>query len=242
MKKRVIVLAIVFSIFTSVLVYLFLNTVDVPSASVVMSKTDVVVAASTIPENVIITAEMLSIVSLPADAVHGDSAKTIEEVVSFLSKSEIIAGEQVLKSRVVTDLSSGSLAYRIPEGLRAMTISSNEISGVAGFIAVGDSVDILVSYTDVAALGEGLQVTTQFQNIEVLAKGPALSGTTGGQTDTGVSSSLTLLVTPEEAQMIVYAASSGSINMTLRNPMDTNKLDLKGYGMNAIDSVEDGVE
>lgn len=242
MKKRVIILAIIFSIITSVLVYLYLSSVDVPAASIVSNKTDVVVAASTIPENVIITAEMLSIVSLSTDAVHGDSAKTMEEVVSFLSKNEIIAGEQVLKSRVVTDLSSGALAFRIPEGLRAMTISSNEISGVAGFIAVGDSVDILVSYTDVAALGEGLQITTQFQNIEVLAKGPALSGVTGEQSDTGVSSSLTLLVTPEEAQMLVYASASGSINMTLRNPLDISTVDVKEYGMDAVTDLEDGVE
>lgn len=242
MKKRVIILAIIFSIITSALIYLYLNSVDVPAVSVAVNKTEVVVAANTIPENVIITGEMLTVMSLPTDGVHGDAARTVEEVVGFLSKNEIIAGEQVLKSRVATDLTSSSLAYRIPEGMRAMTLSSNEISGVAGFIAVGDKVDILVSYTDMEALGQGLQIITQFQNVEVVAKGPAVSGATGGQSDTGVSSSLTLLVTPDDAQKLVYATASGSINMTLRNPVDMKILELSGYGMDAFEGLEEEVE
>jgi len=243
MKKKVIVMAILFSVFTSVLAYSYLSGLDQSSAAtVVVNKTDVVVAASTIPENVIITEAMLTLMSLPSDAVHGDAAKSLEELVGFLSKSEIIAGEQVLKGRVVTDLTSSELSQRIPEGMRAITVSSNEISGVAGFIAVGDSVDILASYTGVEALGEGTRIITQFQNIEVLAKGPAVSGATGEQIDIGVSSSLTLLVTPQEAEVLVYATGGGSISMTLRNPMDTQNVDLKGFGMDVIGSVEEEVE
>lgn len=236
MKKKIIILAVLFAILTSALVYFYLTSMDAPTAQIVMNKTEVVVAASTIPENVIITEAMLTKVSLPADAVHGDSVKAMEEVVGFLSKSEIIAGEQVLRGRVVTDLSSAALAYRIPEGMRAMSISSNEISGVAGYIAVGDRVDILVSYTELPALGTGIQVITQFQNIQVLAKGPALSGTTGAQNDTGVSTSLTLLVTPEMAEVLVYASAGGTINMTLRNPVDTEVLTLDRYGLETFDT------
>jgi len=242
MKKKVIIMAILFSLFTSVLAYSYLSSMDQSASAVVVNKTDVVVAASTIPENVIITEAMLTITSLSTDAVHGDAANTFEELVGFLSKSEIIAGEQILKSRVVTELTSSSLAARIPEGMRAMTISSNEISGVAGFIGVGDSVDILVSYTGVEALGPGTRIITQFQNVEVLAKGPAVSGTTGEQNDTGVSSSLTLLVTPQEAEVLAYASGGGSINMTLRNPLDIQSVDLKGFGMDVLGSAEEEVE
>lgn len=236
MKKKIIISALLFAVLTSALVYMYLSDVDTPGTQIVSSKTEVVVAASTIPENVIITEAMLTLVSLPTDAVHGDSVKAMDEVVGFLSKSEIIAGEQVLLGRVVTDLTTSALAYRIPEGMRAMSISSNEISGVAGFIAVGDRVDILVSYSTIPSLGEGLQVITQFQNIEVLAKGPALSGSTGTQSDTGVSTSLTLLVSPEMAEVLVYATAGGSINMTLRNPVDTEILTLDRFGLETFDT------
>ncbi|MBW8383208.1 MAG: hypothetical protein K0M69_11910, partial [Youngiibacter sp.] len=109
-----------------------------------------------------------------------------------------------------------------------------EISGVAGYIQVGDRVDLLVQYEIEVLNAEGnpiqtsQEVYTQFQNLEVMEKGPYTVNPEEKQV--GVASSITLLVTPAQAEVIVFANLNGAIHMTLRNPVDTSKVDLQQFG------------
>ena len=123
------------------------------------------------------------------------------------------------------------MSYRIPENMRAITVPSSEVNGVGGYIVSGDKLDILVSYVP----SEGVQVEyTQLQNIEVLEIGANIAAT--AETEAGVPTSLTLLVTPAQAEVIAYANLSGSFHFTLRNPVDSAKQDLAGYGTANFDS------
>lgn len=232
-KKRIIILALFFAVVTAGLFYSYLTQLEEPE-TVAFQKKEVLVAAATIPENTLITQDLVMLKSVPLESVHGEALKSMEAAVGYLAKSDIVAGEQVLSSRVASDLTSSSLSYRIPDGMRATALSSTEVSAVAGFIAVGDRVDILVTYTDVE--GSGLTTLTQFQNLEVLAKGASTSGETGAQSDTGVSSTLTLLVTPAQAEVLAYAMQSGNLHLTLRNPSDTEKVLVDKFNRSVFDS------
>lgn len=218
-KKRVVVFALILGLITMGLLYYYIENMNkVEEVKVELS--NVVVAASSIPAHVKITNEMVIIKSLPTEAVHPDAARSLEEIVGFTSKSDIYNEEQILKSKVATETAQASLSYRIPENMRAITIPMNEISGVGGYIVKGDKVDIIVSYND-PAINIGMLTITQFQNIEILEVGPKTIQAPAGETpQTGVSSSLTLLVTPSQAEVIAYASISGATQMTLRNPVD----------------------
>ena len=115
--------------------------------------------------------------------------------------------------------------------MRAITVATSEVDGVGGYVMTGDKLDIMVSYTR----AEGQQIVyTQLQNIEVLERGP-----NAGEVDTsgsGVPTSLTLLVTPAQAEVIAYGNLNGTFYFTLRNPADTTWLDLGGYGTDNFDS------
>lgn len=232
-KKGVLILAVVLGLVTVSVLYLYIRGLgEKPDVETQMKNT--VVAVSTIPAHVKVTAEMLIIKSLPVEAVHPDAFTTIEDVVGGTTKSEIISGEQLIKGRVITEGVTSPLAYRIPENMRAIAIPSNEIAGVAGYIQVGDRVDILVQYEIEVLNAEGdpiqtsQEVYTQFQNLEVLEKGPYT--TNPEEKQVGVSSSIILLVTPSQAEVIVFANLNGTVHMTLRNPVDTNKVDLQQFG------------
>jgi pilus assembly protein CpaB len=218
-KKSIIILAVILGLLTMGTLYYYIETLN--QAPVVEDDlTDVVVAVSSIPAHVKITQEMVILKSLPTEAVHPDAATKLEDIVGYTTKTEIYSEEQVLKSKIATDLSQSNLAYRIPENMRAITIPTDEISGVGGYLAKGDRVDILVTYND-ATINPGLLTITQFQNIEILEVGP-LSFTEAGQpaVNRGVTSSLTLLVTPSQAEVMFYATINGAMQMTLRNPVD----------------------
>ena len=111
----------------------------------------------------------------------------------------------------------------IKEGERALTLSVSKTSNIAGLLQPGDHIDILgtfrpeLDYT--GRKGEDTTITL-LQNVVVLALGQVTStrsGTGGRQRDTGL---LTVLVTPEEAELLIHAQKLGALHNVLRNPGD----------------------
>ncbi|UUM11756.1 Flp pilus assembly protein CpaB [Clostridiaceae bacterium HFYG-1003] len=82
-----------------------------------------------------------------------------------------------------------------------------------------------------------VETITQFQNIEVLAIGikPTLDENGKLVENTGVPTSVTLLVTPQQAEVMSYMLNSGSFQMTLRNPVDGLKVPLDHFGTDNFD-------
>lgn len=224
-NKKILILAVVLGLAT----VFGLSTYMKKSGAIAVDQggyTEVIVAASTIPANVKITEEMLVSQSMPADAVHPDANKSISKIIGGISTMEIVKGEQILSNKVALGESDADLAYRIPDDMRAISIPTDEVVGVAGFVNVGHKIDILVTYSN-KDIAKVTTTYTQLQNIEVLAVGNAKQGDPASQTD--LPSTLTLLVKPEQAEVLVYALSNGTMNFTLRNPSDTKKIDFKSY-------------
>ena len=218
-KKSIIVIAVILGLATMGLLYYYIESLNnIPEVKVQL--TEVVVAVSAIPDHVKVTNEMVSMKSLPSEAVNADAARSIEEVVGFTTKTEIYNDEQILKSKVASGTVQESLSYRIPENMRAITMPMNEISGVAGYVEIGDKIDIIVTYED-PLITPSIMTITQFQNIEVLEKGPAITIVEETSVEQGLTTSLTLLVTQSQAEVLAYANVHGIIHMTLRNPIDT---------------------
>lgn len=230
-KKRIWIITGILALLTTAMVYFYLKQVEAASQENKVEMSEVVVALAAIPAHVKVTEEMVGIKEIPTEAVHASTYDVIEDVVGATTTAELIAGEQILAERIVANDEEAELAYRIPENMRAITVATSEVDGVGGYVMTGDKMDILVSYTP----AEGAQVVyTQFQNIEVLARGPN-AGTAEGAA-TGVPTSLTLLVTPAQAEVIAYANLNGTFYFTLRNPADSNWQDLGGYGTDNFDS------
>lgn len=235
-KKRVIVIAVLLGLIATWLAYYYIQNIEQqqPPEEVVVQLTDVVVAEISIPAHVQITAEMLSIQSLPVEAVHPDAARSIDELVGFVTKQELYAGEQVLKSRMALDLQQTALSFRIPENMRAITVPVSETTGVAGHITVGDRIDMLFTYNE-PEISESTITFTQFQNIEVVAKG-ASTGSGNTADDIGLTGTITILVTPEQAEVLVYANYTAGMYLTLRNPADDNSVSQEGFNLENFDT------
>lgn len=221
----------ILALLTTAMVYFYMKQVEAASQENKVEMSEVVVALTAIPAHVKVTEEMVEIKEIPAEAVHADTYATIEDVVGGTTTTELIAGEQILAERIVATDEEAELAYRIPENMRAITVATSEVDGVGGYVMAGDKLDILVSYT----LQDGKQVVyTQLQSIEVLERGP--NAGTADSSGSGVPTSLTLLVTPVQAEVIAYANLNGTFYFTLRNPVDSNWQDLGGYGTDNFDS------
>jgi len=198
--------------------------------------TNVVVAKNTIPQHTRITEEMLAVESIPAEAVHPEAIKNKDEAVGGISRSDIIKGEQLLVSRVATEDRRASLSYRVPEKLRAISIPVNEVTGISGYVSPGDRVDVLVTYSD----DEINDVTTTYtvvQNALVMATGEATRERDNEERQ--LVSSVTLAVTPGQAEVLAYAYLKGSFHFTLRSPLDDEIVELDHYSADNFETFRE---
>jgi pilus assembly protein CpaB len=100
--------------------------------------------------------------------------------------------------------------------MRAVTVRVNDVAGAAGFVLPGLRVDVLV--TGRPPTGDSNMTTTVLQNLLVLSAGQAMQSDARG---TPVSvSTVTLLVTPTDAETLTLANGEGRLQLILRNSSD----------------------
>ena len=227
LSKVLLVFGILLGGVTAFFLYNFLTEAQDPVAAAV-PQTDVVVARDTIPAHTPINVDMLEVKSVPVDMVHPEAGDDISLFVGGIARSEIIRGEQVLTSRVHTEDMRATLSYRIDENMRAVSIPVNEVTGVAGYITPGDKVDVLLTMED-EEVNEGAMTTyTLFQNVRVLAIGELPREVEDDESR--LVGTVTLLVTPEQAEVLAFSYQRGSFHLALRSPSDEAVINLDTYG------------
>ena len=144
-----------------------------------------------------------------------------EDVVGRGVTTAIYEGEPIVENRLAPKGAGGGLAAMIPEGMRAVAVRVNDVVGVAGFVVPGMRVDVLISGNPPGPNGstEGSLTRTLLQNIEVLSAGQDFKKDNEGK-PLGVGV-VNLLVTPEQAEMLSLASNQTTIQLVLRNPLDT---------------------
>lgn len=232
LSKVLLAAGVLLGLLTALFLYNYLNNLQDP-VSAAVPHSDVVLARNTIPAHTRISAEMLEVRSYPVDMIHPEAGYDISLFVGGITRSEIVRGEQILTSRVYTEERRGTLSFRIPENMRAVSIPVNEVTGVSGYIAPGDKVDVLVTIED-DDINEGAATTyTLFQNIGVLAIGAIPREVEDDESR--LVETVTLEVTPEQAEALAFSYQRGSFHLVLRSPADEVFVTLDAYGTSNFD-------
>jgi pilus assembly protein CpaB len=140
----------------------------------------------------------------------------MEEVIDRPVVNRILMDEPVQEGRLAVRGSGLGLAPIIPVGMRAVSVRVSDVAGVAGFVLPGLKVDVLVTGNPVG--GDGTVTTTCLQNILVLSAGQTIQPDARGQAIN--TPTVTLLVTPEQAETLTLAGNEGRIQLVLRNSSD----------------------
>jgi pilus assembly protein CpaB len=101
--------------------------------------------------------------------------------------------------------------------MRAVTVRVNDVVGVAGFVMPGMRVDVLVTGRPPGS-DNNTTTTTVLQNILVLTAGTNTQPDSRGQAISAPS--VTVLVSPDQAEILTLASSEGRIQLVLRNGSD----------------------
>jgi pilus assembly protein CpaB len=185
----------------------------------------VIAAAVAVQPGVPLTAENLTEINWPANVPLEGLIEKKEDAVGRIPIYALEAKEPVQKHGLASSGSFG-LSAKIPDGMRATSVKTNEVMNIAGFIFPGSHVDVLVTLR-----GENNASSTThtvLQNVQVLATGTKTDPDPNGKPEN--VSVVTLLVTPEESEKLALAQSQaiqnqGSIHFVLRNGGDAARPD-----------------
>jgi len=179
---------------------------------------DIVKAAKVMSIGMTIKPDDVRVDKVPAAQFPKGAFSKVEEVIDRPVVSSVLLDEPVLEGRLAARGSGQGLAPMIPVGMRAVSVRVNEVMGVAGFVLPGMRVDVLVTGRPPDAGGPGVMTTTVLQNILVLSAGQTVQADARGQAINAPT--VTMLVTPEQAEVITLAGNEGKIQLVLRNSND----------------------
>ena len=161
--------------------------------------------------------------TLPVEGAFDSPDKAVGRISSFPLASGMVVTEKLLAS---ADSSLG-LPQKIPEGMRAIAIQTDEVADFGGFLFPGAHVDVLMTIK-AATAGPMMPAVEQvvdrdrtivvLEDVGVLATGKQIVPDPSGK-PTSVSV-VTLLVSPDDARKVALAQQKGIVHLALRNGAD----------------------
>lgn len=188
-----------------------------PAAGPTVTQAVVVAARDVAPRTVLVAADLTVARYATAD-VPPAALATAAAAVGLVAQTPLKKGQPVLSNQIGKDAGSGAVAAYLPlaPGIVALTVPSNEMQGVAGYIQAGDYIDIVAVVTPKSA--QSANVRTIYSNIRVIRVGPAAVAAGGAavpQQTGGLASSLTLAVTQCQAEYINWFVANAALRYTL---------------------------
>lgn len=182
-----------------------------------METVDIVVAKTPLFFGNKIGPEHLRLVKWPADAVPPGAFQNMDDVLSEeggrVALRAIELNEPILTSKVSGKGGRLSLSGLIEGNMRAATIRVNDIVGVGGFVLPGDRVDVMITRNMQNASKRTINDVI-LQNVRVLGVDQDANE---AKDQPAVARSVTLEVTPRQAQKLHLAQQVGTLGLALRN-------------------------
>ncbi len=190
----------------------------------------VIVANVDVSEGTVVTMDMISQRSIPEQFVTSSVVKP--DSAGYISGQKVLvavqAGDPLLWSQFETSKAAEKLSTKVQRKARAITIDAKGVAAVGGWVRPNDHVDIIGTFKD-PNTNEQVAVTL-LQNVIILATGK-ITGTTNVNLvpeNERSYNNVSLLVIPEEAEILVLSQELGTLTLSLRNEEDTDTMDDRG--------------
>jgi pilus assembly protein CpaB len=165
------------------------------------------VARADIAMGVLINDDMLGSRQVPADYVVPGSLRKKSDVTGARSIRFIGKGEPITTASIAGGKGAGNIASRIPSDLRAYSVQFARDGSGTTDLRPGDKVDVL------ATAGDPPATRTLLTARLILSVGGAEASSADEQGP--AAASITLLVSPREAELLAQASSTGEISVSL---------------------------
>jgi len=184
-----------------------------------------------------LTPENIKLEAWPKDRVPAGAMMKLEEIENRRTRTRLYAGEPVLEAKLFSaGASAQGGSVLIPKGMRVVSVKVDNVSSSSGMILPGDRVDVLVHM--VANEGRGIPETstrTFLQDVKVFAVNDLYTRDPRDKDETSISAkTISLLVTPQQAELITLASEVGSIRLTMRSLDDEGSAEAGGAAISEL--------
>lgn len=204
---------------------------------------EVVVATRPLEKGDVVAPEVMALRSVPVDYVPSAAvtAEGFESLAGQMLLQPMRPGE-ILTAHAVTRGDELTFSSRLKPGIRALTISVDEINSISGMLQPGDRIDLLLTARPPVSgsSGEARQEATVplLQNLLVMATGRQVRPGEDPQGGERQFSAVTVEVTPAQAKRLIVAQAAGRLTAILRNPQDATPMDAAALDLNGIFGVQ----
>jgi pilus assembly protein CpaB len=160
-----------------------------------------------------VSADNMAVRPIPVDLAPGSALRPEQfDAKSGMRLARGLRSGEPLLAEILQPAETGGLSARVRQGIRALTISVDDVNAVSGMLRPGDRIDLLFSARAQGA-DAGVAVETArvlVQNVAVLATGRQLRP---GADEGGARpfTSITVELSPEDATRLVVAQRTGRI-------------------------------
>jgi len=227
----VVVVAVLLALFASIGTYRFLSKKGRMAEEARLQTVGVVVAAAEIPFGSTIGPDQVVLSAWPKDRYPKDVLSDEKAAVGRVVRREFARGEPIVESKLLpTSKNVGMLSLRIPQGMRAFTVRVNEAVGVGGFLTPDARVDVLLTTASSDQRATRMSKII-LEDIRVLAVGQTIDQKDSKPVSVGT---VTLAVTPQDAEKLALASNDGNIHLVLRNFADSDKVTTTGISKDRL--------
>lgn len=193
----------------------------------------VIATSRALQAGVMLTKDDMTLIDWPSNLSLAGSFKEPDLKDKVLGRTLLypLDEKQPVLDRHLAALGAGiALSAKIPTGMRATSVRSNEVVGVAGFLFPGSHVDVLATYRPLHSDSPITQ--TVLQNVEVLTAGQNIQPDPQGKPQT--VNVVTLLLSPEDSEKLLLASSQATIQFVLRSGADTEHSNPRPISMDEL--------
>lgn len=238
MKNRRLGLALIVAVIISITATFLLYSRIKRQYALNAQPIKIVVASKALEPGTPLAADNLTLMDWPANVPLPGSFRKPQELNGRLVMFPVAAQEPIRDQVLAAAGATVGLTAKIPDGMRAAAVITNELTNVSGFLFPGSHVDVLVTFRP--DNDKDPMTTTVLQNIEVLSAGEKLQPDPAGKPQN--VKVVTLLLTPEDAERLALASNQGTVQFVLRNASDqaqvqsraVNVKDLQGKATPAV--------
>ena len=212
-------------------VFLVHNYISQRITTPVKPTAQVVVAEADIAPGTALAGRLVRVATWPKEIVPAKTMTSSSQVEGRVALTSISKGEPITLPKLAPEGTAAGLGGLLDPNSLAVTVKTDEVSGVAGFDSPGDRIDVLVAMDRAGSHDEQFSKII-LQNIKVLSKGQVWDQTADKKPQ--VVPTVTLEVTPEQAEMLNLARSYGKICLALRNQLNMGNYTTAGVGSSQL--------
>jgi pilus assembly protein CpaB len=197
--------------------------------------TKVAVATAPLAYGTDITPDKVKFVDYPNTSIPPGAFTTAAQLMPSgkrrVALMPISTNEPILSAKISGPGQPASIAALLPQGMRAVSVRIDDVSGVSGFVQPNDSVDVLITRQMAGADRDNALNDILLQNVRVMALDQSATNPDGSAK---VARTATLAVSPLDAQKLALAQQIGTLSLVLRKPGEQDNPVVETVSMNDL--------